>query len=227
MQRYHRQNTQDEMHNTFFTITLIILSSITAKAQFYTIVREPEKRMNINESELQTIESEQDEFEYKLSVDSVVPEFRETDEKRFEKLLNTKRNVRKRRSTRHRGQTQTPNIVAGLPELTIPNLVREIKQNGILHGEIVLAQAILETGWFTSNVCRNKNNLFGLTNPRTGKYYEFSHWTESVTAYYTKVQYRYKGGNYLRWLDRIGYAEAPDYIPALIRVIRQLRQMTT
>ena len=31
--------------------------------------------------------------------------------------------------------------------------------------KIVLAQAILETGWFRSSVCRNKHNLFGLTNP--------------------------------------------------------------
>lgn len=109
-----------------------------------------------------------------------------------------------------------------LPELTIPNLVKEIRRNGIRHPKIVLAQAILETGWFKSSVCRNKHNLFGLTNPRTGEYYEFSHWTESVRAYYTKVQYRYKGGNYLLWLKNIGYAEDPGYIRAVIRVLRQI-----
>ena len=109
-----------------------------------------------------------------------------------------------------------------LPELTIPNLIAEIRKNNIKHPKIVLAQAILETGWFKSSVCRNKHNLFGLTNPRTGQYYEFSHWTESVKAYYTKVQYRYKGGNYLLWLRDIGYAEEKTYIRALIRVLRQL-----
>lgn len=109
-----------------------------------------------------------------------------------------------------------------LPELTIPNLVEEIRRNGIKFPKIVLAQAILETGWFKSSVCRNKHNLFGLTNPRTGEYYEFSHWTESVRAYYTKVQYRYKGGNYLLWLKNIGYAEDPGYIRAVIRVLRQI-----
>lgn len=108
-----------------------------------------------------------------------------------------------------------------LPELTINNLLQEIRINGIQHEKIVLAQAILETGWFTSSVCRNKNNLFGLTNPKTGNYYEFNHWTESVRAYYTKVQYRYKGGNYLLWLDRIGYAEDPRYVSSLIRILRQ------
>ena len=109
-----------------------------------------------------------------------------------------------------------------LPPLTIQNLIAEIEKNGIKYPKIVLAQAILETGWFKSPVCRNKHNLFGLTNPRTGKYYEFNHWTESVKAYYTKVQYRYKGGNYLLWLKKIGYAEDPGYIRAVTRVLRQL-----
>ena len=107
-----------------------------------------------------------------------------------------------------------------LPPLTIKNLIAEIEKNGIKYPKIVLA--ILETGWFKSPVCRNKHNLFGLTNPRTGKYYEFNHWTESVKAYYTKVQFRYKGGNYLLWLKKIGYAEDPGYIRAVIRVLRQL-----
>jgi len=114
----------------------------------------------------------------------------------------------------------TPNH--DLPALTIQNLYAEIKRNGILYPDIVLAQAILETGWFRSNVCRKKNNLFGLANPCTGKYYEFDHWTESVKAYYTKVQYRYKGGNYLLWLRKIGYAEDKNYIRSVIKVLKSL-----
>ncbi len=109
----------------------------------------------------------------------------------------------------------TEQRVANLPELNVPNLLAEIRRNGIKHEKIVLAQAILETGWFKSSVCRNKHNLFGLTNPKTGQYYEFNHWTESVKAYYTKVQYRYRQKNggikgavdYLLWLRDIGYAE--------------------
>lgn len=107
-----------------------------------------------------------------------------------------------------------------LPALTIPNLYQEIIRNGIRHPKIVLAQAILETGWFRSPLCRNRHNLFGLTNPKTGKYYEFNHWTESVQAYYTRVQYKYKGGNYLLWLHKIGYAEDPRYVCSVIRILR-------
>lgn len=109
-----------------------------------------------------------------------------------------------------------------LPELTIPNLYQEIIRNGIQHPRIVLAQAILETGWFRSPLCRNRHNLFGLTNPKTGKYYEFNHWTESVSAYYTKVQYKYKGGNYLLWLRDIGYAEDPRYVREIIKVLKTI-----
>lgn len=82
-----------------------------------------------------------------------------------------------------------------------------------------MAQAILESGWFHSSACRNKHNLFRLTNPRTGKYYEFNYWTESVQAYYTKVQYKYKGGNYLFWLDEIGYAENQNCVKKTTQVL--------
>ena len=116
---------------------------------------------------------------------------------------------------------KTPKDISSFPLLTIPNLYEEIRRNGIQYPKIVLAQAILETGWFRSSVCRNKHNLFGLTNPQTGKYYEFDHWTESVRAYYTKVQYKYKGGNYLLWLKEIGYAEDPGYIQAVSRILSE------
>ena len=125
-------------------------------------------------------------------------------------------------------QVNPYNPTTDLPELTIPNLLAEIKKNNIKYPKIVLAQAILETGWFKSSVCGNKHNLFGFTNPRTGQCYEFNHWSESVAAYYNvaayydKVQYRYKGGNYLIWLRDIGYAEDRGYIRAIIRVLRNL-----
>ena len=132
------------------------------------------------------------------------------------------RNSDRKASLKTEQQKKTDDTIKAenhLPELTIPNLYKEIIRNGILYPKIVLAQAILETGWFRSSVCLNKHNLFGLTNPRTGKYYEFNHWTESVRAYYTKVQYKYKGGNYLLWLDKIGYAEDPNYIMAIISIL--------
>lgn len=123
------------------------------------------------------------------------------------------------RNSDRKASLNIPKSESNLPEPTITNLYEEIIRNRILYSKIVLAQAILETGCFHSSVCRDKHNLFGLTNPCTGKYYEFIHWTESVQAYYTKVQYKYKGGNYLLWLDEIGYAENPNYIMAVVDIL--------
>ncbi len=47
-------------------------------------------------------------------------------------------------------QVSTYNIHSDLPELTILNLLAEIRNDNIKYPKIVLAQAILETGWFRS-----------------------------------------------------------------------------
>jgi hypothetical protein len=90
----------------------------------------------------------------------------------------------------------------------------------IQHKDIVYAQAILETGHFKSNVCKNYNNLFGLYNSRLKDYYKFNHWVESVIAYTKYIQYRYKPPeDYYKFLERIGYAEDPLYIDKLKRIV--------
>lgn len=97
-------------------------------------------------------------------------------------------------------------------ELNINNLYQALDKYGIAFPKIVVAQALLETGYFTSNVCLNYNNLFGLRKPSDGSYYRFGNWEESVKAYKDYVQYKYRGGDYFRFLDRIGYAEDPNYL---------------
>ena len=78
--------------------------------------------------------------------------------------------------------------------------------------KVVMAQGILETGYFTSHVCLEYNNLFGLRRPSDGSYYRFDSWEESVKAYRDYVQYKYKGGDYYAFLRSIGYAENPYYV---------------
>ena len=83
-------------------------------------------------------------------------------------------------------------------------------------------QAILETGHFTSAICQNRNNLFGLYNSSKKEFYSFEHWSESVRAYIDFIQYRYKPPNdYYEFLDNIGYAEDPEYINKLKRIVNQ------
>ena len=197
------------MHNTILLYLMLSLLPLTASAQFYTITKESELIPGSGSKAMKNTEKENDTISN--NVQSV-----RNDTLHINTLIKEKNEEKGQK-----GNKRT-SLKSELPELTIPNLYAEIIQNRIQYPKIVLAQAILETGWFTSPVCRNKHNLFGLTNPRTGKYFEFDHWTESVLAYYTKVQYRYKGGNYLLWLRNIGYAEDPNYIRAVVRVLRML-----
>lgn len=129
-------------------------------------------------------------------------------EKKFKRLIS--------------GTTQSEDLPTGIaghyqaqPDLTIESLIAEILKNGIKHPRVVLAQAILETGWFKSRVCHTHNNLFGLRQPWDGAYFKFDRWQDSVKAYRTKVQYKYKGGPYLKWLKDLGYAEDPNYTDKL------------
>lgn len=211
------------MRNTILISLLLMLPPVSVSAQFYTITRDSEilpterRKEAYKHVEKDVTGGKKNEM---VAKDTLI--VRPDNQK---ELDDNSRNSDRKASLKTEQQKKTDDITKSennLPELTIPNLYKEIIRNGILYPKIVLAQAILETGWFRSSVCRNKHNLFGLTNPRTGKYYEFNHWTESVRAYYTKVQYKYKGGNYLFWLDEIGYAEDPDYIIAVENLLKLL-----
>lgn len=107
-------------------------------------------------------------------------------------------------------------------ELTMLNLLEVIREVGLSNGLIVLAQALLETGHFSSNVCKEYNNLFGLYDSKNREYFRFSRWEDSVVAYQRMIQYRYKGGNYFQFLKSIGYAEDPRYIVKLARMVKSI-----
>ena len=199
------------MHNTILITFMMVLTAVPASAQFYTITKD-----SALTAEKSAVTSEMADSiplaSQEMSINLTGSEEARNDENHGYNSLNTRKSDDKKsqkavgkydyKAAREKygklpERTSEVTTQEELPELTIPNLLAEIKKNGIKYPKIVLAQAILETGWFKSSVCRNKHNLFGLTNPRTKTYYEFNQWTESVKAYYTKVQYRYSGGNYL------------------------------
>lgn len=107
-------------------------------------------------------------------------------------------------------------------ELNIKNLMAVLQQYDVKFPQIVAAQALLETGYFTSRVCLENNNLFGLRRPSNGSYYTFNSWEESVKAYKDYVQYKYKVGNYYDFLNRIGYAEDGSYISKVANIEQSL-----
>lgn len=111
-------------------------------------------------------------------------------------------------------------------ELNVENLLAVLERYGVKHKEIVAAQAILETGHFTSQVCLEKHNLFGLRRPGDGSYFEFPTWEESVRAYRDDVQYKYSGGDYYAFLHRIGYAEDRRYTDKVRRIEKRLAPVT-
>lgn len=210
------------MRNTILISLMLMLLPVSVSAQFYTITRDSEILPTERRKEAyKHVEKDVTEGKKnKIIVNDTLTVRPDNQNKSEENSWNSDRKASLKTEQQ---QKKTDNITKSEnPELTIPNLYKEIIRNGILYPKIVLAQAILETGWFCSSVCQNKHNLFGLTNPRTGKYYEFNHWTESVRAYYTKVQYKYKGGNYLLWLEEIGYAEDPFYIIGIMKVLKKL-----
>ena len=112
-------------------------------------------------------------------------------------------------------------------------LVEEIKKLNIRFPHIVLAQSILETGYWESRIYQENHNLFGMKQARArattalgtqlGHAY-YNDWKESVTdyalyqaAYLNKLRTEKK---YLNYLDR-NYAEAKDYDKKLEAIIER------
>ena len=112
-------------------------------------------------------------------------------------------------------------------------LVEEIKKLNIRFPHIVLAQSILETGYWESRIYQENHNLFGMKQARaratTANGTQLGHayyddWKESVTdyalyqaAYLNKIR---KENQYLRYLDK-NYAEAKDYDKKLEVIIER------
>ena len=110
-------------------------------------------------------------------------------------------------------------------------LVYLLTELNVKFPHIVLAQSIIETGHWSSRIFKENNNLFGMKEAyvrvHTAKGTQHNHayyenWRESVYDY-AFYQCRYLGGikteeEYFQYLSR-SYAEAPNYVQSLKRVI--------
>ena len=114
---------------------------------------------------------------------------------------------------------------------TKANLMIVIKKYGIRFPDIVMAQAELETGHFTSRSFTRHNNLFGMKLAKsrltvaTGERYghaRYDHWTYSVMDYalfqstFARKIRTCKG--YMRYLGR-NYASDERYIDKLTKLL--------
>jgi hypothetical protein len=86
----------------------------------------------------------------------------------------------------------------------------------IAHKEIVMHQAIVETGWFRAEFLMSRNNLFGF---RSKNYLRFNNWKESVDYYeqWQKKRYTNPKEDYYKFLERIKYG-APGYSNGLRKI---------
>lgn len=116
-------------------------------------------------------------------------------------------------------------------EFSRDNLKAYILELNIRFPNIVLAQAEIETGHFTSNLFKENNNLFGMKvatkRPTTNKGEERGHayydnWRESVLDYgFFSAQYLSDIKTEKQYLDYLkeNYAEDPNYVNKIIKLI--------
>lgn len=147
------------MHNTILVTFMMVLTAVPASAQFYTITKDTaltaEKSAVTKEVADSTVvsipktteksgdckEARYDENHGYNSLNT-----RRSDERKSQETLGKSENRTAKEKYKEMAERSTD--IAGreeLPELTIPNLLAEIKKNGIKYPKIVLAQAILET----------------------------------------------------------------------------------
>ena len=118
---------------------------------------------------------------------------------------------------------------------TEDKLISYLKALNIKYPEVVFAQAILESGNFTSKKFKKDNNLFGMKKARSratlalnseGNYAKFNTWRESVidyalyqTMFIRKIKSR---DAYISHLAD-SYATSPNYSSYLIKVINEVK----
>jgi uncharacterized FlgJ-related protein len=118
--------------------------------------------------------------------------------------------------------------------ITHESLYEQIIKFGIKFPDVVFAQAVLESGHFTSKLFQSANNLFGMKIPTKREssaigqtksgYSKYDDWNFSVYDYFLWQDYMLKRhgdltkSQYLALLGRI-YAEDKRYVSSIKRVI--------
>jgi hypothetical protein len=142
------------------------------------------------------------------------------------------------RTTRQSDNRETDLMIVESDDIafSVDALRDELKRCGVKFPDIVLSQAVLETGNFTSDIFMNSNNLFGMklarsrnttaNGERRGHAY-YDSWQLSVqdyslyqTTYLRKIKTEKQ---YLRYLSE-NYAEDPNYVTKLNKVYERLQQ---
>ncbi len=113
--------------------------------------------------------------------------------------------------------------------LTVDNVIYWLEYYQIKHIDIVIRQILLETNYFTSDICQNNNNLFGMRLPSkrettaVGKrkgYAIYEGWISSIEDFKLwQENWKVKDNtDYIKLLIRVGYAEDQSYIDKIKKI---------
>ena len=112
--------------------------------------------------------------------------------------------------------------------LTRENVFYWLKRYDVDYTGIVLRQSLLETGNYTSTICKENNNLFGMKLAKirnttaigeNRNHAKYTHWIESIKDYKLYQEYNKKkikkSKGYYDFLHNNGYSTNKTYIKTL------------
>lgn len=130
--------------------------------------------------------------------------------------------------------TTTATITLTTKSITHENFYEKLVEYGIEHPDVVFAQAVLESGNFTSKLFKTQNNLFGMKLPYKRKttavgknkngYAKYNSVDDSIYDYYLFQEYamRKREMNKKEYISYIGrnYAHDKNYTKKLNKIIK-------
>ena len=133
-------------------------------------------------------------------------------------------------------RNQTPAPISIQDSVSVDSLKMMVWSLPFKHKDIVIAQAILETGWFKSKNYQVNNNLFGMkqvfsrattADTTINGYSHYPNWRMSVIDYYVKQSVRENiipttREQYFHYLDKIYSEVGSSYSSQLKDIISRL-----
>lgn len=143
------------------------------------------------------------------------------------------RNIAKEAIIENLQQRETEIFIAEVDTFTQDKLASMLSDLNVQYPHIVMAQSILETGHFKSDIFFENHNLFGMKQARrrittaegtNRNHAYYNHWRESVYDYaFYQCRYLSKLDSEEEYFQYLGasYAEASNYVSMLEKVIKK------